>query len=271
MAGRNVFSFKRFDVDQTGCAMKVGTDGVLLGAWCDVRPGRDEAILDIGTGTGLIALMLAQRTESFSDVVIDAVETDFVACAAAQRNFEASEWSKRLVAHAMSAQQFAREATAAVGFIPVPEPVPRKYDHIVSNPPWFTDSLLSPDVGRTMARHTGELSYEELISVCDRLLKPDGRVSLILPAGGQTDKMIAIAASVGFAVSRFTEVWSTPTSGPKRSMIEFVRQIAVDFPRESQSLENAPTHTPYLTIQESGAGPFTEEYRALTRDFYLHF
>ncbi len=240
--------------------MKVGTDGVLLGAWCRLDPRRDKAILDIGTGTGLVALQLAQRTESFdlkaglgSESVIEAVEIDPVACEAARRNFEASEWAEKLVMHPpMTVQEFARL-------------IQKKFDHIVSNPPYFVDSLASPDVLRNTARHTGSLSYDDLMKCCFRLLKPDGRISLIVPAGHSTRVMIAEAVSAGFLPSRLTEVHSTPKSGPKRTLIEFLHTAAAaDSPVP-------PAESTTLIIGGDNPGAFSEEYRALTRDFYLYF
>ena len=250
----NTFHFKRFAVRQDRCAMRVGTDGVLLGAWCRIDPQQDKAILDIGTGTGVIALQLAQRTEH-TNATIEAVEIDPESYEVAKRNFESSLWSKRLKANLAAIQDFARTATSET-----------RYDHIVSNPPYFVDSLTSPDASRTTARHTASLSYEELMSVCDRLLEPAGRISLILPAGAETGKMIATATAHNFVVSRCTEVHSTPKSGPKRTLLEFLRRaIAI-----KTSADNTVESTK-LVIQDGGPGTFSEEYRALTRDFYLYF
>ncbi len=233
--------------------MKVGTDGVLLGAWCRVDPRRDKAILDIGTGTGLIAMQLAQRTHSLEagpNAVIEAVEIDPAACETARRNFEASEWSERLVMHPpMTVQEFARTTT-------------RKFDLIVSNPPYFARSLASPDARRNTARHTESLSYDDLVKCCSSLLAPGGRVSLILPTGAATRAMMAVAVSAGLLPSRLTEVHSTPKSGPKRTLIEFSRDtlLAVN-----------PPETTTLIVGGDAPGTFSEEYRALTRDFYLYF
>ncbi len=260
MVSGNIFSFKRFTVDQTGCAMKVGTDGVLLGAWCRINPREDKAILDIGTGTGLIALQLAQRTETAMtepDAIIEAVEIDPTACNTARRNFEASEWSERLVAHPpTTVQEFARMTEATTGT------APRTFDHIVSNPPFFADSLASPDVSRNTARHTVSLSYDDLMKCCFRLLKPDGRVSLIVPAGVATREMMAVAISAGFLPSRLTEVHSTPKSGPKRTLVELSR---------AATLPVTPPETTTLIIGGDNPGTFSDDYRALTRDFYLYF
>ncbi len=224
--------------------MKVGTDGVLLGAWCRIRP-EDKRLLDIGTGTGVIALMLAQRTESAAST-IDAVESDGHGCLKARENFDASGWGGRLNLHPVSIQEFAAVTP------------PATYHNIVSNPPYFTDSLLSPDAGRNLARHTVSLPYEELIAACSKMLKPDGILSLVLPAA-EGERMIAIATGSGFYVSRRMEVWSTPRSGPKRLLLEFSRQKA-----------SAP-ETSSLVIEDAGPGTFSEDYRALTRDFYLYF
>jgi tRNA1Val (adenine37-N6)-methyltransferase len=289
MAGGNVFRFKRFAVDHGGCAMKVGTDGVLLGAWCRVEPSKDEAILDVGTGTGVIALQLAQRTEdpdTLSGPMIDAVETNPGACEAARRNFEASPWADRLVLHQIAAQKFVpAEATvtateASTGEAPTAGT--KKYDHIVSNPPWFADSLISPDPARTTARHTRSLSYDDIITLCGRLLKPDGRVSLIVPAGAETAALIAAAAAGGFVPTRRTEVHSTPASGPKRTLLELSRTagqtpgqvpaVPDQAPGQTHAVpDQAPVATTKLIIQNPAPNTFTDEYRRLTRDFYLYF
>ncbi len=233
--------------------MKVGTDGVLLGAWCRIEPGHDKAILDIGTGTGVIALQLAQRTEEVA-AAIEAIEIDPAACEAAARNFSASEWADRLTLHCMPIQEFslAASTTAAQNY----------FDHIVSNPPWFTDSLASPDTSRNLARHTQSLNYGDLMKCCFRLLKPDGRISLIVPAGAETKTMIEAAHSRDFAVSRLTEVHSTPKSGPKRTLVEFMRR---------NHTHGGPVEPDVLVIEGAEQGTFSPEYRALTRDFYLYF
>lgn len=239
--------------------MKVGTDGVLLGAWCRVDPVKDKAILDIGTGTGLITLQLAQRTEN-TETIIEAIEIDPEACKAAERNFAASPspWADRLTLHRSSVQEFARVGATADTALTTQQ----TFDHIVSNPPYFTDSLTSPDTSRNLARHTQSLSYDDLMKYCFMLLKPTGRISLILPAGAETEKMIATAESHDFRPTRRTEVHSTQKSGPKRTLIEFMRK------------NHATTTTKYdiLIIEgPAGTGTFSPEYRALTRDFYLYF
>jgi tRNA1Val (adenine37-N6)-methyltransferase len=225
--------------------MKVGTDGVLLGAWCRLRP-QGKSILDIGTGTGVIALQLAQRTKK-ANATIEAVESDEASAGQARRNFDASGWGSRLKLHESTVQEFATKTSSA------------SFDHIVTNPPYFISSLPSPDASRNAARHSSSLPYNELIAACDRLLKPNGVISMILPSGTETDKMLLEAATKGFCISRRTEVWSTPTSGPKRLLLELARN-ASGAPESSQ-----------LVIEDAGPGTFSAEYRALTRDFYLYF
>ncbi len=244
MGGSNQFQFKRFTVEQEGCAMKVGTDGVLLGAWCRIRP-EDKLLLDIGTGTGVIALMLAQRTESSSSTIAS-IEPDAPSSLKARENFDASGWGGRINLHRATIQDHAAAAA------------PDIYDNIVSNPPYFIDSLLSPEASRNSARHAASLPYEELAAACAKLLKADGIFSLVLPAV-EGERMIAVAAMDGFHVSRRTEVWSTPHSGPKRLLLEFSRG------------STAAAETSSLVIEDAGPGTFSDEYRALTRDFYLYF
>ena len=158
--GNSVFIFKEFAVKQDACAMKVGTDGVLLGAWA--RGG--SRVLDIGTGTGLIALMMAQR---FPEAEIEAIDIAEAACLQAKENVANSVFARRVRVVRAALQQY-------VG--------PKSFDCIVSNPPFFVDSLHNPDALRSMARHTSTLSYRELFAGVGRLLVPEGRFSAIIPA-----------------------------------------------------------------------------------------
>jgi tRNA1Val (adenine37-N6)-methyltransferase len=240
---RSEFRFKRFAIEQEGCAMKVGTDGVLLGAWCRVHP-QDKLILDIGTGTGLIALQLAQRTEH-TETTIDAVEIDETCCTRAQDNFDRSEWTDRLRLHHASVQYFAQSTPAA------------SFDHIVSNPPYFDRSLISPDKTRTLARHTSSLGHGKLIEACDVLLAPNGHISLILPVA-EAENLLHVARNAGLWATRRTEVWSTPRSGAKRLLLEL-------------SKRQNPVELSTRVIEGDRQGSFSDEYRALTRDFYLYF
>lgn len=233
------FTFKRFSVSQMRSAMKVGTDGVLLGAWAHFTP-EHRRILDVGTGTGLIALMAAQRTEAWGAEVV-AVEIDAPSAEDARENFARSEWDERLSLVECAVQEFCPE---------------EKFDHIISNPPYFVDSLLSPDVSRTAARHTTSLSFDELALASARLLNPEGVLSLVLPYDAVADMTLA-AARVGLFLVRREDVRSKQNAAPLRSLLEF-------------GFEPQPTLRTNHTIHISG-GDYSEEYRSLTKDFYLKF
>ena len=233
------FSFKRFSIEQERSAMKVGTDGVLLGAWADIAPSQSH-ILDIGTGTGLIALMAAQRSETWSAEIVG-VEIDSESAEDATENVQRSPWSERVTIERCAIQDFAPD---------------RQFDHILSNPPYFVDSLLSPDKARTTARHTTSLSFEELARSASRLLSAEGALSLVLPYDAVADMTLAAARSGLFLVRR-CDVRSKTNGKPLRSLLEY-RHTPV------------PTRREELTIHSAG-GDFSPEYRALTKDFYLKF
>ena len=187
------FQFKQFTVWHDKCAMKVGTDGVLLGAWTSVENTR--SILDVGCGTGLISLMLAQRCQA----IIDALDIDPAACMQARENADRSPFGQRLqVIH----RPFADCVTEFAGI--------RQYDCIVSNPPYFINSLKCPDKQRNQARHTDTLSLDELISGSKQLLSPGGRLCLILPfdpycrtGKGQSPSHIGTAFRISSADYRY--------------------------------------------------------------------
>ena len=162
MKSGTYFHFKQFSVRHDRCAMKVGTDAVLLGAWVDVSGV--ENVLDVGTGCGVIALMAAQRTTD--SVKIESVEIEKSAADQASENFRNSPWSSRIVVHQLAAQDY---------FPAV------RFDLIVTNPPYFNKSLEPPDKVRHQVRHTASLSYEQLLSTVTRLLTSQGRFDVILP------------------------------------------------------------------------------------------
>lgn len=230
-----MFSFKQFAIRQERCAMKVGTDGVLLGAWAPecIAGGR---ILDIGTGTGVMAIMAAQRNPSARIV---GVEIDDMSALQARENAEVSPWADRV--EIVNADIRSYEAAAP-------------FDLVISNPPYFVDSLKSPDSGRTTARHTVSLDFGELMSAVERLLAPDGRFAVIVPAEAAS----RVVASGRLVLRRRCDVRSKPSAGPIRTMMEFAAGYC-----------GAPEFSE-LTIGD-GKGGYTAEYVALTRDFYLKF
>lgn len=231
------FSFKQFTVRHDRCAMKVGTDGVLVGAWA--VGGR--RILDIGTGTGLIALMMAQRCP---EARVDAVDIDADACAQAEANVAASPFADRVhVVHA-SLQDFVGRMTE--------EGV---YDAIVSNPPYFVDSLKNPDAKRSLARHTDTLSFADLFRGVSRLLSPDGHFSVVIPTDRRSD-MKREAFVFGFRTHREVFVKTVERKQPKRLLMDFSRS-----PIEALDLQEV--------VMQGADGKRSEWYDSLTHDFYL--
>lgn len=217
--------------------MKVGTDGVLLGAWAGVRAS-DRRVLDVGTGTGLIALMLAQRAPEARIVGVDVDDIT-----QARENADASPWGVRLTFVQAPVQEF--------------EPAER-FDLIVSNPPFFVDSLTCPDPGRTTARHAVRLPFEELRDAVVRLLGPGGRFAVVLPTD-MAARFEAVCAGY-LALSRCSEVRTTPVRAPKRVLLEFVANQGVIAPEISELVIGTGQHEEY-----------TPQYKALTHDFYLKF
>lgn len=236
--GGGGFTFKQFHIDHSRCAMKVGTDGVLIGAWC--RLPSSGRILDIGTGTGLIAVMAAQRA---SGCMVTGIDIDAECVAQARDNAASSPWGGRIGIEQCALQEF----------FPT-----HRFDAIVSNPPYFEESLLPPDARRTAARHTLSLTYAELVDGVVRLLDAEGRFSLILPAA-ESERFLSAAHGVLF-LTRRCDVRTTLGSGVRRVMMEF----AVSVPKLLPHIES-------LSIEDGGPMRYSGEYRALTRDFYLKF
>ena len=234
MGREKVFRFKQFAVVNDRTAMKVGTDGVLLGAWCTVEGARH--VLDVGTGCGVIALMIAQRNAS---AVINAIDIDHDAIEEATLNFKASPWSERLTA---IEGDFNEQQTA------------ERYDLIVSNPPSSTNGVLPTGHARTQARHTGTLSYRQLIEGASRLLSDDGTLALITPTDAEQD-IIEAATFASLPVRRLTRVIPVEDAAPKRTLWLLSR-------RDMAYCEDT------LTIAHRD-GTFTSEYIALTGAFYL--
>lgn len=233
-----MFTFKQFTIRQDACAMKVGTDGVLLGAWCPVENA--VKVLDIGTGTGLIALMIAQRAPK---ALVDAVELDEKAAEQARHNVSLTPFSSRVRVMTSSIQLFAETNQGL-------------YDVIVCNPPYFVDSLKSPNSTRTQARHTDTLTYDELLASADKLLSEKGALNVILPAA-EADLFIEKAKNFGLTLALCTQVLPTPQSPVKRKLMHFVRT-------ESSLVETQ-------LVIETDRHMYTDAYKLLTKDFYLKF
>ena len=226
------FRFKQFTIEDSGCTMPVGTDAMLLGAWA--LPGKAERILDIGTGCGILSLMMAQK----SGAQIDAVEIDEASARKAGVNFRNSPWSGRLRVIEDSVLKFSPDV---------------RYDFILSNPPYFSKSLRSPHALRNRARHDKDLSPEDLPGAISGLLADHGSFALVLPSGIMQDFM-EIATSEGFRPYRTLCVHPTRTKNCNRILAQFARD------------ERELTRESLYILDEKGQ--FTGEYLRLTHDFH---
>jgi tRNA1Val (adenine37-N6)-methyltransferase len=232
------FRFKEFSIHDDRCAMKVGMDAVLLGAWADISG--TQYILDIGTGSGVIALMLAQRSEA----KIWAVEIDSEAAKQAAENVIHTPWSGRVNVENHTIQEFSEHCML-------------KFDLIVCNPPYFNNSLLSPSSGRNRARHTNELSYEELADAIAKLISPSGKCCIILPLP-ESVLIESIMTVRGMLPAQKLEILPKSGKPANRVLIQF---------------ENAQVGLPVIKsiyIRNSD-NTYSPEYKQLTRDFYLNF
>ncbi len=239
MSKSSIFRFKQFSIQQEYAAMKIGTDGVLLGAWANIHNAK--TILDIGTGTGVIALMCAQRNPT---ATISSVEMDALAVKDAQVNFNNSLWKKRIHLIHGEVQQF---ASNPIHF--------HQFDHIICNPPFFkVNRQLSNN--RKMARQHASLSPADLSMSCKKLLHPSGKVSIIYPSDGLND-IIAQFKDQNLFVHRRIMVHGRHGIAAKRGLIEFGQHPANV--REEQ-----------LIIEKDKRHDYTKEYIDLTKDFYLN-
>jgi tRNA1Val (adenine37-N6)-methyltransferase len=253
LSDMSTFNFKKFSVVNERSAMKVNTDGVLLGALMTIKP-TDRRLLDIGTGTGTIALMAAQREIELktTDVAappaeilnIDAIDIDEPSASEAAVNFQNSPWSVHLNAYNLPLDAYADELNEYEHF-----------DLIFSNPPYFEDSLTAPDERKSAARHTSEgLSYRDICDFASKRLSENGRLAFVLPSD-QELPLTRYARMSGLHLFRIARVRTVPRKSPTRMIAEFSRYRC----------ENPEDTT--LTIQNEGK--YTQEYLTLMRDFYL--
>lgn len=231
------FQFKQFSIQQDKCSMKVGTDGVLLGAWADVE--NTTRILDIGTGSGLIAIMLGQRNTTAQ---IHAVEIDDLAYTQAVDNIKNAPWADRLTAFHQSIQDFAGAQK-------------QEYDLIVSNPPFFTGGTFSFNQDRNSVRHTVKLPHGDMLRAVQKLLVKTGKFCVILPFV-EGLRFQELAASYHFYCTRVTEVLTNANKPVERLLMQF-------------ELESRTPQRDQLVIRQEGPIEWTEAYQNLTRAFYL--
>ena len=236
MGRNNYFKFKLFTVTQEFSAMKVGADSVILGAWADITGA--DSILDIGTGTGLLALMMAQR----SDAKIIAIEIDETAYKEALSNVESSPCPKKISVLHSSFQDFAEKGTT-------------EFDLIISNPPYFENSSQPEDHRRRNARHNDELPFADLINGSLKLLSEKGKLSLILPVN-IAQGFCKLAMDSGLYINRTLWVRHRPGKPFHRQFMEF-------------SKKETTIDKSVLVIEDQNE--FTEDYKNLTREFYLAF
>ena len=231
----SLFRFKEFELSNERAAMKLGTDSVLLGACVDVNGVK--SVLDVGTGTGVVALMIAQRTDESSRPLIEAIDIDLPSVEEAKENFENSPWADRL-----------RVFHSALQDYPLKE-----YELIVSNPPYFDNSLLNPDSRKSGARHTFSLSYIDILDYARQSLSPQGRLALILPAE-EEKRLIRAAVSYSLYPRSILRLRTVERKSPKRIVIEFSK---------------IRTETMISELTMSQDGEYTPEYRKLVEAFLL--
>jgi tRNA1Val (adenine37-N6)-methyltransferase len=232
----NAFQFKQFLIEQDKCSFKVGTDSVLLGAWANVENATH--IIDIGTGSGILSLMVAQRCNA----TITAIESDEISYAQALENFKKSPWNNRITAVKSKLQDY------------IPE---QFYDNAIANPPYFDKAYLSDDQRKNEARHTESLNLSNIFSFCNAYMLAKATVHLVLPIE-QLAKCIAEAEKHNFYLSRLCEVISMPGKNPKRHLLSFTRN------------NKSKVEYSNLTIEKS-RNVYTDEYLELCKDYYVKF
>lgn len=231
------FAFKYFKVTQDKCAMKIGTDGVLLGAWSSLEKN-PFSILDVGAGTGILSLMLAQRSRA---QLIDAIEIDDQAYEQCVENFEQSPWGDRLFCYHASLEEFA-------------EDIEDKYDLIICNPPFYSEDFKTDNKQRDLARFQDAMPFEHLLECVSKLLSEQGTFNVVIPFK-EEDNFIKLASQLNLFPNTILQIKGNPNTLIKRSLIEF-------------SFQNTDTKTVGLIIEKE-RHKYTEDYINLTKDFYL--
>ncbi len=234
----NYFQFKQFKIIQEKSAMKVGTDGALLGAWANIS--RVKTALDVGAGTGLISLMIAQRTST----KVLGIEIEKNAAKEAYENIQNSPWKNRVAIKNISFQDFAAASK-------------EKFDLIISNPPFFSNSFKNEIANLAIARHNDLLPFSELINGSVKLLNENGRLAVILPVI-QAEEFIELAKHEDLFLSRLTKIKPKATKEPNRFLMEFTKK-------------QTPLKKDYLIIYNETGTDYTESYKQLTCEFYLKF
>ena len=228
------FKFKQFTIEQSDCAMKVGTDGCLLGSWFSCNGSKE--ILDIGCGTGLIAIMAAQRCNA----TITGIEMDSKAALQARINADNSPFGERIEIINGDLLEYATN---------------HSFDTIVSNPPYFVNSLKCDDTSRTLARHSDSLDCRQFFKKCTELLTDNGRVSIVIPCDIM-DEWKAAAAEQELSPTRITLIKTTPKKAPKRVLIEFRHNTHGECNESTLILETSP-------------GEYSDDAKRMLSDFYL--
>lgn len=230
------FVFKQFEIKQDKCAMKVGTDAVLLGSWAITNNAKK--ILDIGTGTGILALMLAQK----SHASITAIDIDIDSYKQAKENVEASNWKNNIEVMNISLQEYCIKNEL-------------KFDLIITNPPYFTDAFKAKEISRNTARHTDELPFEILINCVCKLLSADGSFYIILPYP-EAQTFIGLARANNLFINKSTRVKTKIEKEPKRLLMKY-------------SFQQITREEDELVIENDERHNYTKEYIELTKDYYL--
>lgn len=249
-----MFRFKQFVIEQNHCAMKVSTDGILFGSWCN--PTGAQRVLDIGTGTGLLSLMLAQKADN--DTQITAIEIDDAAANQAQHNVKNSPWPEKIQVLHSSFQAFCKEQ--------IQEPDGQLFDLIISNPPWFEYSPMAAhnqrhqnrDYSRTLARQQVGLTLSVLLQHAQQLLTEKGQLYLLLPASAETE-LLCLIENTEFTLLECCDVFASPAHQAHCQMWRFVKASPPVTSPNTKVVIRDPQHS------------YTQEFKKLCRDYYLNF